>query len=83
MEIKRIPMSIEEFELILHPFGWKAEYFNGQAHFTPRENHVYTKLTLEHREINESIKLVPVDQIFQKQIVEVFYQNIWVKTPSF
>jgi RimJ/RimL family protein N-acetyltransferase len=73
MEIKQIPMSIEEFELISHPFGWKAEYFNGQAHFTPRENHVYTKLTLEHREINESWKIVPVEQVLQQQIIEVFF----------
>jgi GNAT superfamily N-acetyltransferase len=75
MEIKRIPMSIEEFELISHPFGWKAEYFNGQAHFTPRENHVYTKLTLEHREINEAGKIVPVEQVFQEQIIEVFFET--------
>jgi GNAT superfamily N-acetyltransferase len=75
MESKGIPMSIEEFELMSHPFGWKAEYWNGQAHLTPRENHVYTKLTLKHREINESAKIVPVDQVFQKQIIEVFYET--------
>jgi GNAT superfamily N-acetyltransferase len=69
------PKTIEEFELMSHPFGWKAEYYNGQAHFTPRENHVYSRLTLEHREINESINIVPVDQIFQKQIIEVFYET--------
>lgn len=75
MESQHIPMSIEEFELMSHPFGWKAEYYNGQAHFSPRENHVYTKLILEQREIDESVKIIPVDQVFQKQIVEVFFET--------
>jgi hypothetical protein len=75
MESQHIPMSIEEFELTSHPFGWKAEYYNGQAHFSPRENHVYTKLTLEQREINESWKIVPVGQIFQEQIIAAFFET--------
>lgn len=39
-------MSIEEFESMPHPFGWKVEYYNGKAHFTPRPMNVRTKLSL-------------------------------------
>jgi GNAT superfamily N-acetyltransferase len=74
MESQHISMSIEEFELMPHPFGWKAEYYNGQAHFSPRENHVYTKLTLEQREINESFQIVPLDQGFNEQIIAAFFE---------
>lgn len=46
MKSKHIPMSVEEFHLMEHPFGWKTEYFSGKAHLTPREHHVRTQLTL-------------------------------------
>ncbi len=68
------PKAIEEFELMPHPFGWKAEYYYGQAHFSPRENHVYTNLSLEQREINESCQIVPVEQGCQEQIIAAFFE---------
>jgi hypothetical protein len=46
MESKHIPMSVEEFEFMEHPFGWKTEYFSGKAHLTPRKHLVRTKRTL-------------------------------------
>lgn len=39
-------MSIEDFEMIEHPFGYKVEYWDGEAVFTPREYNVTTKLGL-------------------------------------
>jgi hypothetical protein len=31
MKSKHIPMSVEEFDLMERPFGWKAEYFSGKG----------------------------------------------------
>jgi hypothetical protein len=36
------------------PFGWKAEYFSGKGHLTPREHHVRTQLTLTPQAVIES-----------------------------
>ena len=47
-------MSVEEFRLMEHPFGWKAEYFSGAGHLTPREQIVRTQLTLTPIAIAES-----------------------------
>lgn len=74
MKSQHIPMSIEECELMAHPFGWKVEYWNGQAHLSPREHHVRSKLTLEYREIEESWKIIPFDQSFQVQAIAAFFE---------
>ena len=60
MKSKHIPMSVEEFELMEHPFGWKAEYFSGKGHLTPREQLVRTQLTLAPQAIVASDRIVPV-----------------------
>jgi GNAT superfamily N-acetyltransferase len=75
MKSKHIPISIEEFELMEHPFGWKAEYFNGKAHLTPREYLVRTKLTLIPQEIATSCQIVPVDPVLQEQTIETFLET--------
>jgi hypothetical protein len=56
MKSKHIPMSVEEFRLMEHPFGWKAEYFSGEGHLTPREHLVRNQLivvaTRNHKSLN-------------------------------
>lgn len=43
-EIRRQPMSVEDYHLLpFHP-GWKVEYFHGEAVFQPRENCAYGTL---------------------------------------
>jgi GNAT superfamily N-acetyltransferase len=74
MKSQHIPMSIEEWELIAHPFGWKVEYWDGQAQLSPRDHHVRSKLTLEYREIEGSWEIVPFDQSFQSRAIEVFFE---------
>jgi GNAT superfamily N-acetyltransferase len=74
MKSKQIPMSIEEFELIPHPFGWKVEYWDGQAHLSPRDHHVYTKLTLGYREIRESCQIISVDSLSKEQMIAAFFE---------
>jgi GNAT superfamily N-acetyltransferase len=74
MKSQHIPMSVEAWELMAHPFGWKAEYWNGQGHLSPREHHVRSKLTLEYREIKESWEIVPFDQSFQAEAIKAFFE---------
>lgn len=47
MKSKRIRMSQEEFEIMSHPFGWKAEYWDNHAPKSPREHIVKTRVVLE------------------------------------
>ncbi len=42
-------MPFEEFELMQHPFGWKSEYWNGEAHFSPRQAHVQVRIDVKPR----------------------------------
>jgi GNAT superfamily N-acetyltransferase len=75
MKSKHIPISFEEFELIEHPFGWKAEYFNGAAHFTPREHLVRTMLTIAPQGIGESNWVAPVDPALAKRMITIFIET--------
>jgi GNAT superfamily N-acetyltransferase len=75
MKRKIIPMSIAEFELTEHPFGWKAEYWDGQAHFTPREAHVSTRIALEPRVLGKQYRFIPVQPAYAEQMVASFYQT--------
>lgn len=47
MRSQHIPMTCEEYERHEWRFGWKHEYWDGQAHFTPRHNHVYVRAPVE------------------------------------
>jgi GNAT superfamily N-acetyltransferase len=90
MKSKHISMSVEEFRLMEHPFGWKAEYFSGEGHLTPREHLVRTQLTLAPQAIAESRRtgfpsmaatqavgserIVPVDPSLQEQTIAAFLE---------
>ena len=73
MKSKHILMSVEEFELMEHPFGWKAEYFSGKGHLTPRENHVRTQLTLAPQAVG-SDRILSVDSALKEQMIETFFE---------
>jgi GNAT superfamily N-acetyltransferase len=74
MKSKHIPMSSEEFQLMEHPFGWKAEYFSGKAHLTPREHLVRTHLTLAPQAVAVSDRIVPVDPSLQELMIAMFFE---------
>lgn len=74
MKSKHIPMSVEEFELMEHPFGWKTEYFSGKAHLTPREHLVRTQLTLIPQAIVVSGQMVSVDPSLKEQMIATFFE---------
>ena len=74
MKSKYIPMSSEEFQLMEHPFGWKAEYFSGKAHLTPREHLVRTHLILAPQSVAGSDRIVPVDPSLQESMIAMFFE---------
>ncbi len=75
MKSKHVPMSVEEFKMMPYPFGWKAEYWDNQAHLTPREYIVETKLDLEPRASTKSFNLMFADPSFKDQMVETFFET--------
>jgi hypothetical protein len=74
MNSKHIPISIEEFELMEHPFGWKAEYFDGKAHLTPREHLVRTQTILAPKKVATAHQIVPVDPLQQERMIVAFLE---------
>lgn len=46
MQQQNVPMSWEDYKALERPFGWKVEYWDGQARFTPRGMGVKTRIDL-------------------------------------
>jgi len=59
MQSRHVPMSVEEYELLPFEPGWKCEYYDGQAHFTPRDHPVITTLQIAPRSFNAPCLLRP------------------------
>lgn len=74
MKRQYIPMSIEEFHNMEHPFGWKAEYWDGKAVFTPRDWHVKTKLNLTERSLPKHFDFIPIAPSWKPQMIEAFFE---------
>lgn len=55
MDSPKIPISFDEFDTIEHLLGWKTEYWDGCAHFTPRGMGVKTCLDFESVSISKDI----------------------------
>ena len=75
MKSKPIPMSVEEFEIMSYPFGWKAEYWDNNAHLSPREYIVKTRVVLEHHPLVPSFNPMPADPSFKEQMIEAFFET--------
>lgn len=75
MKSKEIEMTIEQFHLIEHPFGWKTEYWDGKAHLTPREHIVTTKLDISERTYTNNFDLVPIMEMYKTQMIEAFFET--------
>ncbi len=68
-------MSVEEFEIMSYPFGWKAEYWDNNAHLSPREYIVKTRVVLEHHPLVPSFNPMPADPSFKEQMIEAFFET--------
>jgi GNAT superfamily N-acetyltransferase len=74
MKSQHLAISFDEFERMPHPFGWKAEYYNGKAHFTPREYGIKTKLTLPLVFVETTYFIQPLDSNYKLQMIKAFYE---------
>lgn len=75
MKSLKIPMTVEEFEVADFPFGWKDEYCDGFAYFTPREHGVLMKIDLEERKIETSIEIQSISEASLTDLTELFYDS--------
>jgi len=73
-------MTIREFELMEHPFGYKAEYWDGKAVITPKEQNVTTRLAIKPQSIHNNYDLRPITSNIKQELIqgyiEVFQDSI-------
>lgn len=74
MKRKRVPMSFAEFEIMERPFGWKVEYWDGQAHLTPREFGIATRINLSPRPLQQNHALIPVHPSYAEQMIAGYFE---------
>ena len=72
-------MSFDEYEVLEHPFGWKVEYWDGQAQFTPREMGVTTRIDLKtfssQRQLSpQQYTLIPVSAAYTEQMIDGYFE---------
>jgi len=75
MKSFKIPMTVDEFHLAEFPFGWKDEYCDGFAYFTPRTHGVLMKVPVETRPLINSIEIKPISETTVEKLIELFYDS--------
>jgi GNAT superfamily N-acetyltransferase len=74
MHSQHFPMTIREYQLLpLHP-GWKHEYYEGQAHITPRHYLVAVRIAVEPRPVRTSCTLRAATAADEPQLIEAFQE---------
>ncbi len=75
MELPAIPMSIEDYEVLENPFGWKVEYWDGHARFSPRSIGVTTTIDpLSPRQFEHHYTLVPVSPNDRDRMIAGYFE---------
>jgi hypothetical protein len=69
MRSQHIAMTIEEFEIMPRKLGWKYEYWDGQAHISPRHYAVTTSVEIRPRPIKVPCKLRAVERKDEPQLI--------------
>ena len=62
---QHISMSYEEWDLLPYQPGWKYEYWDGQAHFTPHHQTAVTVVAVTPRHVHvpcEIRRIIPQDE---------------------
>jgi RimJ/RimL family protein N-acetyltransferase len=49
---RAVPMTVEEYNLLPFEPGWKCEYWDGKAHYSPRYHAVVTTIAVVPRDVN-------------------------------
>lgn len=72
MQSRHITMTLEEYELLPFEPGWKCEYYDGQAHFTPRYHPVITTLQVSPRVFTAPCLLRPAATVDAETLAETY-----------
>lgn len=72
MQSQHIPMTWEAFELMPRKPGWKHEYWDGQAHMSPRHQVVTVTIAVQPRSVSSSYRLRPVAENDAPQLVVAY-----------
>ena len=72
MRSQRLPMTWEAFELMARKPGWKYEYWDGQAHISPRHQVVTVTVTVQPRPVSAPCRLRPVAPDDESQLVAAY-----------
>ncbi|MEM9905901.1 MAG: GNAT family N-acetyltransferase [Cyanobacteria bacterium P01_D01_bin.44] len=72
-------MTFAEYEVLERPFGWKVEYWDGQARLTPRSIGVTTRIALIPRALSQLFTawqdtLVSVDSAYTAQMIAGYFE---------
>ena len=77
MRSQRVRMTVEEFELLPYQAGWKCEYWDGRAHFTPRHTAVIVRAPIVVRVVKKVktrlVRRVTPDD--SPALIQVFYES--------
>jgi len=57
MRSPEIPMTVDEYQLLPFEPGWKCEYWNGKAHYSPRYHAVVTTIAVAPRDVDTDCML--------------------------
>jgi RimJ/RimL family protein N-acetyltransferase len=52
MRSRVIPMTVDEYHLLPFEPGWKCEYWDGKAHYSPRHHALITTVAVAARDVN-------------------------------
>ena len=74
MHSQHIPMTWEEFEQMPRKLGWKHEYWDGQAHFSPRWQSVTVTCPVQRRPVQTSCTVRPVAESDEPQLVTAYVE---------
>src|SRR5262245_14194386 len=47
-----VPMTVDEYHLLPFELGWKCEYWDGKAHYSPRYHAIITTVAVAARDVN-------------------------------
>ena len=78
MENQSLAMSWEEYKLLEHPFGWKVEYWDRKARFSPRKMGIKTCLrldtfTLPQQTNCDPYDLRPASEAYKEQMLDAYF----------
>jgi len=72
MQSQHLPMTWEAFELMPRKPGWKYEYWDGQAHMSPRHQVVTVTIAVQPRPVSSPYRLRPVAACDEPQLVAAY-----------